>query len=252
MYIGSFFNFCNQINPDLFTLLSVFVIIGMLLFSFKVAQVEGLYIYITVALIACNIQVLKGTNFFFSKEPIPLGTLTYGTISIGVAIISEFFGLDKAKKTVLLGFMASVIFTIFMIITIGYRPLLASCINDETKFLLDNHQHILALFSPMPVIFISSLVAYLTSEYSTAFLQHYFKKLFKERFLSIRTYIANTIGALIDLVVMNFLAWMILNPNPLGAKQILISYILAAYPFRLLSGILSIPTIKIAKYLIKK
>lgn len=248
----SLITFFNQISPDLLTFFSAIILSFIILFGLKIFGKSGLQTYICVAFIACNIQVMKGSFFFFLKDPIPLGTLTYGTISIGIAIISEFFGFKEAKKTIFLGFFANIIFNIIIFITLAYRPINPEILSDDLKFLGENHEKMMSIFFIMPSILVSSLAAYVLSEWITAFLQSFFKRISNSRFLIFRTYFANTIGAFIDLLIMNYLAWLVLNPNPIDPRQIFISYILAAYPFRLFSGLLSIPVMFFAKILMKK
>lgn len=245
-------SFLHQISPDALTGISAILLVILILFSFSFFKKDGLQTYIIVAFLACNIQVMKASVFFFSSEPIPLGTLTYGTISIAIAIISEFFGFKEAKKAIFLGFLANIIFNIIIITTLGSRPVDPSGLSDEMKFLGENHENMMSIFMIMPSILIASLAAYVSSEFMTAFLQSFLKRACKSKFLMLRTYFANTIGAFIDLMIMNYLAWFFLNPNPIGLKQIFLSYVLAAYPFRLFSGLISIPTMFFARLIMKK
>src|SRR4051794_31721034 len=53
-------------------------ILGMLRFF----GASGLYCYVAVALIAANIEVLKGGQFIFPPHPIVMGTLLFGTIAL--------------------------------------------------------------------------------------------------------------------------------------------------------------------------
>ncbi len=177
--------------------------------------------------------------------------MTYGTISIAISIITEFFGLKEARKAIFFGFLSNIIFNIIIFITIFYKPLDALVQPNDLKFLADNHKNMESIFLIMPSILISSLAAYFISESATAFLQSFLKRLFKSKFLLIRTYLANIIGSFIDLLIMNYLAWFVLNPNPISLKQILFSYIFAAYPFRIFSSIMSFPIMFFAKIIMK-
>jgi uncharacterized integral membrane protein (TIGR00697 family) len=247
----NFINLLHQISPDILTGISAIFFVFIILFSFKFFKKDGLLTYIIVSFIACNIQVMKASIFFFSNEPIPLGTLTYGTISIAIAIVSEFFGFKEAKRIIFLGFLANIIFNFIIITTLGYKPIDPSNLEPELKFLGENHENMMSIFMIMPSILIASLTAYFSSEYITAFLQSFLKKICQSRFLMLRTYAANTIGAFTDLMIMNYLAWFFLNPSPLGLKQIFFSYVLAAYPFRLFSGLISIPVMFFARLIMK-
>lgn len=239
--------FLTGINIELFIIISGMITIIMMLAMFYYGKLDGLYAYIFVALIVCNIQVLKGINCFFTTEAIPLGTFTYGTISIALSIITEFYGKKLALRAINLGFAVMIIFTIFIVMTIGYKPLNPNGLADEMRFLYDNHFHMIGLFSPIPAILISGLLAYFLSENALVYIQIFAKKITGDRWLTVRTYLANIVAAFVDLVIMNYLAWVVFAANPMSIKQVFISYVLMAYPFRLLTALAAIPTIKVAK-----
>lgn len=244
--------FLTSLNTELFTLISGLTIIIMMLVIFYCTKLDGLYAYIFVALIICNIQVLKGTNFFFTSEPVPLGTFTYGTISIALSIITEFYGKKLALKAIKLGFIVMIAFTGFIIITLGYKPLNPDNLAEEMKFLYDNHFHMVALFTPIPAILISGLIAYFISENALVYLQIFAKRITGDKWITIRTYLSNILAAFIDLIIMNVLAWIVFAAHPLSIKQVFVSYIIMAYPFRLLTALAAIPTIKIAKLIFNR
>lgn len=211
----------------------------------KVGGISGIQSYVYLALVVANIQVLKGTNFSFINEPVPLGTLVYGTISIAISIIVEFYGRDAANKTIWMGTIFMSGFTVLILITIGYKPLDNIGLSKELSFLYRNHFLMKELFMPIPAILISGLLAYFISEKSLVYIQIFFQRFINSIF--IRAYLSNIIAAFIDLFTMNFLCWIILNPTPITMKQLFISYIIASYPFRLLTAAISLPVIKIAR-----
>ena len=77
----------------------------MLLFCFssilvflKLFGYVGLYVYSALAVIIGNIQVLKTVDFFYSPEPVALGTVLFASTFLCTDILSEHFGKEKAKK----------------------------------------------------------------------------------------------------------------------------------------------------------
>jgi hypothetical protein len=66
MNIISFFH--QNISPDLLTFYSIFIFAIIILLMLKFFTKEGLQIYISIAFIACNIQVMKGSMFFFQMS----------------------------------------------------------------------------------------------------------------------------------------------------------------------------------------
>ncbi len=238
-------NILTNWNPELFTLINGFAAVFLMMLMLRIGGSSGIQAYVYLALIVANIQVLKGTNFFFIDEPVPLGTLVYGTISIALSIITEFYGKDLAKKTIWMGMIFMLGFTSMMLITIDYRPLNPTSISPEMNFLYENHSLMKSLFTPMPAILVSGLLAYLISERALVYLQISFQHFIRS--VVARTYLTNSIAALLDLFIMNFLCWIVFNPNPITIKQLFISYIISSYPFRLLTASIAIPVIKLAK-----
>jgi uncharacterized integral membrane protein (TIGR00697 family) len=241
--------FLQSINIEFFTLINSVIYLFILLLMFRIGGLNGLQSFTYLSLIVANIQVLKGANFFFTNEPVALGTIMYGMISIALSIITEFYGQKKAKKTITLGLIFMISFTIFMILTVGHKPL--ENYDDELKFLYDNHFAMKQLFMPMPVILFSSLIAYFISERGLVFIQTATKKVFNNKFDNVRIYIANAISAFIDLFIMNYCAWILFSSNPITLKQLFVSYIISSYPFRFFTTALSIPSIFFARKIFK-
>lgn len=215
--------FLQSINIELFSVINFVFYLASLLILFFVGNLGGIQSFIYLSLIVANIQVLKGSNFFFTNEPVALGTIMYGMVSIGLSIITEFYGQKTAKKTITIGLIFMISFSIFMILTIGHKPI--DHYDDELKFLYDNHVAMTQLFMPMPIILISSLIAYFISERSLVFIQSGVRKIFYNKFDNLRIYIANSISAFIDLFVMNYFCWILFSSNPITMKQMFISYI---------------------------
>ena len=59
-------------------------------------------------------------------------------------------------------------------------------------------------------------------------------------------------AAFVDLLIMNYLVWYVFAESSMTIGQIFISYIISAYPFRILTAAISIPTLIIARKLWKK
>ena len=169
-------SFFNSINVELFTIFNGVVAVFFMMSMLRVGGISGLQSYVYLALVVANIQVLKGTNFSFINEPVPLGTLVYGTISIAISIIVEFYGRDAANKTIWMGTIFMSGFTVLILITIGYKPLDNSILSQELGFLYKNHFLMKELFMPIPVILISGLFAYFISEKSLVYIQIFFQK----------------------------------------------------------------------------
>jgi uncharacterized integral membrane protein (TIGR00697 family) len=248
--MNQFISLLQNINIELFSVINfAFYLLSLLIFL-TIGGLNGLQGFVYLSLIVANIQILKGSNFFFTPEPVALGTIMYGMISIALSIITEFYGQKAAKKTINLGLIFMISFSIFMILTIGHKPI--DHFDNELKFLHDNHFAMKQLFLPMPIILISSLIAYFISERGLVFIQIALRKIFHNRFDNLRIYLANAISAFLDLFIMNYLCWIAFSSNPITMKQMFISYIFSSYPFRFFTSTLAIPSIYLARMIFKK
>ena len=229
-YLGSLNTFVVWIIMLLFCFSSILIFLK--LFSFA-----GLYVYSALAVIIGNIQVLKTVDFFYSPEPVALGTVLFASTFLCTDILSEHFGKDKAQKNVLIGFVSFLFITIVMLITIGFNP----SANDRAQDSLVN------IFAPMSRFFIASMIAYLTSQYFDVWIYSNIKKLTMNRFLWLRNNLSTILSSLIDNIVFSILAWIILNPNPETFYNVIMIYIFGTYILRIFIALIDTPFMYLSK-----
>jgi len=208
------------------------ILIFLKLFSFA-----GLYVYSALAVIIGNIQVLKTVVFFYSPEPVALGTVLFASTFLCTDILSEHFGKDKAQKNVLIGFVSFLFITIVMLITIGFNP----SANDWAQDSLVN------IFTPMSRFFIASMIAYLTSQYFDVWIYSNIKNLTMNRFLWLRNNLSTILSSLVDNIVFSILAWIILNPNPETFYNVIMIYIFGTYILRIFIALIDTPFMYLSK-----
>jgi len=208
------------------------ILIFLKLFSFA-----GLYVYSALAVIIGNIQVLKTVDFFYSPEPVALGTVLFASTFLCTDILSEHFGKDKAQKNVLIGFVSFLFITIVMLITIGFNP----SANDWAQDSLVN------IFTPMSRFFIASMIAYLTSQYFDVWIYSNIKNLTMNRFLWLRNNLSTILSSLVDNIVFSILAWIILNPNPETFYNVIMIYIFGTYILRIFIALIDTPFMYLSK-----
>ena len=196
-YLGSFNTFVLWLIMLLFCFSSILVFL-------KLFGYVGLYVYSALAVIIGNIQVLKTVDFFYSPEPVALGTVLFASTFLCTDILSEHFGKEKARKNVLIGFAGFLFMTIIMLITIGFKP----STNDWAQDSLAN------VFTPMSRFFIASMIAYLASQYFDVWIYSAIKNITKNRYLWLRNNLSTILSSLVDNTIFSLLAWIILNPNP--------------------------------------
>jgi len=234
--------FLNSINPFLIWIAMLIFCFASILLFLKLFGYVGLYIYSSIAIIAGNIQVLKTVDFFYSPEPIALGTILFASIFLCTDILSEYFGKAKAKKNVLIGFISFLFMTIIMLFTIGFKP-------SSIDWSQDN---LVNVFTPMTRFFIASMIAYLVSQYFDVWLYNFIKKLTLNNFLWLRNNLSTILSSLIDNTIFSLLAWIILNPEPETMYNVIMIYIFGTYLLRILIALIDTPFLYLAKFFIPK
>ena len=215
----------------------------------------GLYVYSAIAIIAANIQVLKQANFnffssinekiipFYEPSPIALGTILFASTFLCTDILSEYYGKEKARKNVLIGFCSFFLMTILMLVTIGIQP-------AEDEWVSMVQESLAILFTPMTSIFVASMIAYLISQYFDIWFFSYLKTVSSNKLLWFRNNVSTAVSSLIDNTIFSIFAWIILNPNPFPLSDVIMTFILGVYLLRVFIAILDTPFIYLAKYFI--
>ena len=233
----NFTSYLSSLNTFVVWLIMLFFCFSSILIFLKLFSFAGLYVYSALAVIFGNIQVLKTVNFFYSPEPVALGTILFASTFLCTDILSEHFGKDKAQKNVLIGFISFLFVTIVMLITIGFNP----SENDWAQESLEN------IFTPMSRFFIASMIAYLASQYFDVWIYSMIKNLTINRFLWLRNNISTILSSLIDNTVFSLLAWIVLNPNPETFYNVIMIYILGTYILRIFIAFIDTPFMYLSK-----
>ena len=238
----SFTEFLNNLSTEIVWIILLFFCFFSILIFLKIFGYIGLYIYSAVAIIAANIQVLKIVDFFYSPEPVALGTILFASIFLCTDILSEYFDKEKAKQNVLIGFFAFLFMTILMLLTLGFKPAESDWVQES----LSN------IFTPMTRFFIASMVAYFISQYFDVWLYNWIKKITYNKNLWIRNNLSTIISSLVDNTVFSIFAWIILNPNPETFYNVLMIYIFGTYLLRIFIALIDTPFLYLARFFIKK
>ncbi len=225
----------------LWLIMLLFCFFSILIFL-KLFGYVGLYIYSAFALIVGNIQVLKTVDFFYSPEPVALGTILFASTFLCTDILSEHFGKEKARKNVIIGFTSFLFITIIMLITIGFQP-------SESDFSQNSLENI---FTPISRFFIASMIAYLASQYFDIWIYSFIKNFTSNRFLWLRNNLSTILSSLVDNTLFSLLAWIILNPNPESLYNVVMIYIFGTYILRIFIALVDTPIIYLSKLFIPK
>lgn len=243
--------YLQSLSPELVMILTLILCYSAIIVMTKFWQKEGLYIYIVIAIIACNMQVLKAIEFNWYSEPIALGTLVYASTFLASDVITELYGATAARKSICLSFAGSILLLLLMIYTLGIKPINITDTSEHTHF-NEAHNALSIIFSPNAAILIASLIAYITSQLTDIFIFSKLKKLTQNAYLWLRTLFSTAIAALIDTVIFNIFAWIIFAQQPIGWHSLIFTYIIGAYVLQMLVAIFNIPTFYLLLKIIRK
>ena len=228
------------------------LVYSVVLLMFKFFGKEGIYVYVAMAYITANIQVLKMSVFAFLPEPLPLGTVVFAATYVSSDIINNRYGKKEAMKLLCIGFTSYFIFTLLMSVCLAFTPLspeqAASFPAGEESYgwALSMQDHMVALFSPAPSIFISSLLAFGASQLTNILIFAKLAEKFKKRFLGLRSLCSSITGTLVDEFVFSFMAFYFLAKDPMDIRILLGSYISCTFVIRMLIVLVEVPILKFA------
>lgn len=240
--------FLNSLEPTWVLLFMVALCLASIALLGRFFGIYGLVSYYVIGTIIGNIQVLKGSKFFFLENPIALGTTIFSTLYLCNTLISNNFSRDLTKKVIYLSGVTFVLFSAFMVLTTGYTPLPSSY-----GLLSDSHTSMHTLFSNMPSLIIASVLAFVISERFTSITFLALKKTASTLSIKVLSFFSMCVGQLLDSVLFAVLAWKVFAPVSYDWHTIFYTYILGTLFFRLLlSGVFSLCFPFLNKLLIQK
>lgn len=175
----------------------------------------GLYIWIPIATILANIQVLKMVDLL--SIGVTLGNITYASSFLVTDILSENYGKKSAKKAVFIGFFSLTATVIIMNLALMFKP-------NEFDFI---HESLNNIFAILPRIALASLIAYGVSQMHDVWAYNFWKNLFPGvKSLWLRNNASTMVSQLIDSVIFTFIAFWGLLPNSEFVQILITTYIL--------------------------
>ena len=197
----------------------------------KVFWKTGIYVYVALAIILANIQVLKVIEFPFFPEPMALGTILFISIFLCTDILNEYFDKQSATKCIYLGISAYLFSTIIMFMTISLKPIDPS-LNESWAWSYDMHQAIQTIFLPQFPIIVASIFAFFISQKIDIFIFSYLKNKNSSK-LWLRNNISTIFSQFIDNMIFSLLAFNFLSSNPVPVIDLIISYGIGIYLIRI-------------------
>ena len=225
---------------EIMGVLTYFIALGVMFLLHYCFKKEGLFLFIALSVIIANIQSLKAINLSFFQYPVAMGTILFTNALMATDLLSEFYGRKEATKAIWLGFASMLMMSIFMILTLGTKVISADPGTALYRY-VETHEAMSLLFTPAPALLLASLIAYLAGQYSDMTFFLWLKKQANNRFLSIRTFAATLLSALVDNCIFSVLAWKIFYPLPIDFKTFIFTYILGTFSLRILIGLANVP-----------
>ncbi len=237
----------QSLPPELIWPIMLLGCFGSVLLLYRLFGERGLHAYVVLAILSANIQVLKAVQFSVYSKPVALGTVMFSSSYLATDILAELHGPEKARQAVFLGFVSYLVFSVVIILTIGFAPLTEEQAGEEMAWALENHDHIAALFIHSPSLFLAGMIAYLFSQLHDVWLFDRLKKASGGRFLWLRNNLSTAISALLDNFLFSILAWIVFAPDPLPFKTVIVVYVLGTYWLRLLVAVVDTPFLYVAR-----
>lgn len=228
------------------------VAFGTILCLLRAFGAAGMYVYIGVAVIAANIQVLKAVQYPFLSQPVAMGTILFTSTFLCTDILAEYYGHKHAKRGVWIGFASMLIMTVFMVLTIGFKPLSPESANAGYGWAVANHAHITAIFTPAPALFVAGMIAYLISQFHDVWVFEGIKWLTGNKFLWLRNNVSTLLSSLVDNIIFSYLAWIVFAQDPLSWKTVWSTYIIGTFWLRAGVALMDTPIIYAARRFLPK
>lgn len=219
-----------MVNEIIF-LFYAFVIAGAALAALWLSY-EALVAFLCVQIILMNLFVTKEI-LFFGFVATAADVYTIG-IALTLNLIQEYYGIDKARRTMWLGFYAALFYVFLSYIHCLYIPAPA----DFTQC------HFLALLTPMPRIIAASLISFLIAQTVDRYLFAYLRRVWQRGHLILRNNISIMISQLLDTIIFSFLALY-------GVMSSIKDIIVVSYAIKLITLMLVSPFLVCASKLVR-
>jgi uncharacterized integral membrane protein (TIGR00697 family) len=204
----------------------------LVMIAYKMFGKLGLFVWIGVASVLANIQVLQGVQLFTLQAT--LGNTLYGSIFLATDILVEKYGKKSAQGSVYIGFFSIIVFMITMNLALFFIPL-----NDEFAYLV--HDSFKLIFGFSFRIVLGSLIAYFISQSVDIRLYSWIKNRFPEdKLLWLRNNGSTLISQAIDTSIFVFIAFA-------GTSYSLIEIMITTYILKAIIAVLDTPFVYLAK-----
>ncbi|MFP4551910.1 MAG: queuosine precursor transporter [Spirochaetales bacterium] len=204
---------------------------AIILLMYRFAGRMGLFIWIPIATITANLQVLKTVEIFGLTAT--LGNIVYATTFLVTDILGENYGRKDAGRAVAVGFLSLISVVVLMQLALLFEP----SVEDFAQ------PHLSAIFQILPRVTLASVAAYALSQYHDVWAYQFWKKRFPQpRRIWIRNNLSTLVSQLIDSAIFSFAAF-------LGVFELSIVIEIAAttYLFKVIVAVADTPLVYLAQ-----
>ncbi|GAB2574860.1 queuosine precursor transporter [Gracilibacillus alcaliphilus] len=202
-----------------------------LLIAYRFFGKAGLFVWIGMATVIANIQVLKTVELVGVVAT--LGNITFGSIFLATDILNENYGKKTAKKAVWMGFFSLLVMMVLMQVVLRFEP----HAEDFAQGSLET------IFELIPNIAIGSMVAYLCSQYLNVWIYRRIKGLLPDtKYIWVRSNGSTMISQLLDTFIFCSIAFYNVH-----SFEIWISIFISTYVIKFIVAAMNTPFIYIAK-----
>lgn len=186
-----------------------------ILLFYRLFGKTGLFIWIPIASIVANIQVLKLVDLFGINAT--LGNIVYASSFLVTDILSENYGKKSAFRAVVIGFLSLIASMFLFQAALWFTP----SADDWAQGPLQS------LFGFMPRIVLASLIAFGLSQCHDVWAYNFWKKKWPaDRFIWLRNNASTMVSQLIDSVVFTLVAFLGQFPTAVLFQIFLSTYLL--------------------------
>jgi len=172
----------------------------LVILAYKIFGKKGLLIWIPIATIVANIQVVQTIELFGLTAT--LGNIVYASSFLVTDILSEIYGKKEANKAVWIGFFSVIVMTVLMNLALLFNPL------EGDDFSIVSYDSLKTIFSLMPRIVVASLVAYLISQRHDVWAYHFWKNRFPGvKKIWLRNNLSTMVSQLLDSLIFTLIAF---------------------------------------------
>lgn len=203
---------------------------AFVLLMYRFGGMQGLLIWVPIAAITANIQVVKAIEVFGLQAT--LGNAVYATSFLVTDILSENYGKRVARKAVWYGFVSLVALVVLMNLALLFRP-------SDADF---THEHLVAIFTILPQITLASFAAFVVSQLHDVWAYAFWRRVFPGAHqIWLRNNLSTIVSQLIDSAIFTVAAFAGVFP-----AAVLIEIFISTYLLKVLVAAADTPLVYVA------